>query len=402
MSFLPTAAPEALLVAGTRPEAIKLAPLALAMAAAGRIRPIVLAAGQHPTMVHEALAAFGLRPDAELRLDRRTGALAELAAAVVAGIDRLLAERGPAVVVVQGDTTTAAMAAQAAFWRQIPVVHLEAGLRSHDLYSPFPEEANRKIIGQVAALHLAPTTEAQANLAAEGIAGPNLLTIGNTVVDAVRTIAGLSRECSDARLEAAIERARSGGTRLVLVTAHRRESWGAPLNEVLRAVADLVAAHPDIEVVLPVHPNPLVGDQVRTVLGGLPRVTLTEALPYQDLVRALSAATLVISDSGGIQEEAPSFGAPVLVLREVTERMEAVRAGCALLVGTDRAKLTGAANRLLRDEQARRAMTAAGNPFGDGSSADRAEQAIAWLLRLAAEPPAEFGAAPRAGLPTAA
>ena len=385
-----TATPVALLVAGTRPEAIKLAPLTRVMAQGGRLQPHLLASGQHPTMVHEALAAFDLKPDAELGLGRSNGTLAELAAALVTGIEDAITSRPPAVVVVQGDTTTAAMAAQVAFWRRIPVVHLEAGLRSNDLSSPFPEEANRKIIGQVAALHLAPTSDAARNLAAEGVVGEHVLTIGNTVVDAVRDVAARDVPCEDPRLESLVQRARIGARRLVLVTTHRRESWGEPLARVLAAVTDLVTAHADIQVVLPVHPNPIVGDQVRQALGGLPRVTLTAPLPYAELARVLSVATLVLSDSGGIQEEAPSFGVPVLVLRDVTERMEAVQAGCAVLVGTDRDLITSTANHLLTDDDARRAMTAGGNPFGDGLASERAEQAVSWLLGLCDQPPQEF------------
>lgn len=382
--------PEALLIAGTRPEAIKVAPLALAMAHAGRITPIVVAGGQHPTMVRDALAAFDLEPDLTLDVHRRTGTLAELAASVVTGLDDLIATRPPAVVVVQGDTTTAAMAAQVAFWRRIPLVHLEAGLRSYDLASPFPEEANRRIIGQIATLHLAPTRDAAANLGPEKDAGSCVLTIGNTVVDAVRHVAAGSRRCVDPLLEAAVRRAQTGASRLLLVTAHRRESWGDPLDQILAAVADLVAVHQDVEVVLPVHPNPLVVAQVRGALGDTPRVILTDPLPYAELARVLSAATLVLSDSGGIQEEAPTFGVPVLVLREVTERMEAIAAGCAVLVGTDRRLIVDTANRLLDDDHARRSMTAAGNPFGDGHAAERAEQAIAWLLELQPRRPSQF------------
>ncbi|AHH99349.1 non-hydrolyzing UDP-N-acetylglucosamine 2-epimerase [Kutzneria albida] len=384
--------PEVLVVAGTRPEAIKVAPLAMRMARAGRLRPVLLAAGQHPRLVRESLAAFGLAPTVSVHLRRRSGTLAELAAEVVRELDAAMAARPPDAVVVQGDTSTAAMAAQVAFWRRIPVVHLEAGLRSHDLYSPFPEEANRKIIAQVAALHLTPTEEAARNLAAEGVAGSTVLTTGNTVVDAVLHVAANAPGCADPRVEAAVTRARAGQRRLVLVTAHRRESWGEPLEQVLAAVADLVAAHPDVEVVLPTHPNPAVSGLVHRVLDGLERVVLTAALPYPELARVLSAATLVLSDSGGIQEEAPSFQVPVLVLREVTERMEAVKAGCALLVGTDRELIVKTAGGLLREESARRAMTTVSSPFGDGLAADRAEQAIAWLLGCAPQRPAEFAA----------
>ncbi|WP_279579067.1 non-hydrolyzing UDP-N-acetylglucosamine 2-epimerase [Fodinicola feengrottensis] len=239
--------------------------------------------------------------------------------------------RQPAAVVVQGDTTTTLAGALGAFWRRIPVVHLEAGLRSYDLTSPFPEEANRKLVGQVAALHLTPTAVAAANLAAEGIASERVLTVGNTVVDAVLEVAGKCRPYQDSRLAAVDAEVRAGRRRLVLVTVHRRESWGEPMERVLRAVAEIVLTHPDIEVVLPAHPNPAVFGQVQEILGQLDRITVTEPLSYSDLARVLSVATLVLSDSGGIQEEAPSFGVPVLVLRDVTERMEAVDAGvCAV------------------------------------------------------------------------
>ncbi len=379
--------PQALLVAGTRPEAVKLAPLAIAMTRAARIRPVLLASGQHPTLVIEAFQSFGLTPDRVLLSGRRTGGLGELVATLTVKLEGVLTEQQPAVVVVQGDTTTALVAALVAFLQRIPVVHLEAGLRSHNLAAPFPEEANRKMISQIAALHLAPTADARDNLTAEGLAGHNVFITGNTVVDAVLDVASRARPCGDDRLEAVVTRTQVGARKLVLVTAHRRESWGEPLDEVLRAVADLVTAHPDIEVVLPAHPNPAVRQQVHCALGSLPRVFITEPLPYTDLVRILSAATLVLSDSGGIQEEAPSFGVPVLVLRDVTERMEAINAGCALLVGTNRDRIVATASWLLADTTVRRAMTAVGNPFGDGRAAERAEQAISWLLKLQQHPP---------------
>ncbi|MBO0840683.1 MAG: UDP-N-acetylglucosamine 2-epimerase (non-hydrolyzing) [Sciscionella sp.] len=381
---------DVVVVAGTRPEAIKVAPMVLALRADSRLRPRLIAVGQHPTMVADALAGFGLTPDDTLRIDRRDGTLAELSAQVITGLHAKFAEHRPAAVVVQGDTTTAAMAAQVAFWQRIPVVHLEAGLRSGDLDAPFPEEANRKIIGQIAALHLAPTSAATGNLARDGITGEHVLTIGNTVVDAVTMIAGADRPCADQRLEHAVTMARAGARRLLLVTAHRRENWGAPLDRLLSAVATLVQAHPDLEVVLPAHPNPLVNGQVHGALGGRDRVLITEPLPYPDLVRVLASATLVISDSGGIQEEAPSFGVPVLVAREVTERTEAVDAGCALLVGTDADLIVKTATGLLADDDAHAAMTAGGNPFGDGLAAKRGTDAIAWLLGRAMGAPAEF------------
>ena len=390
MTCLPATTPAVWLVGGTRPEALKLAPLVPALWAGGVLRPYLVASGQHPTMFHQGLAAFGLRPDLDLHLDRVTGSQAELAARLGEELDEALGIDPPAAVVVQGDTTTALVGALSAFWRQIPVVHLEAGLRSHDLASPFPEEGNRRLIGQVAALHLAPTGAAADNLAAAGLGGPEVLVTGNTVVDAVLSVAARPHLPATPDLTRPLARADAGARRLVLVTVHRRESWGAPLRAVLGAVADLLAAHPDVEVVLPAHPNPTVRADVLTVLGDHPRVAVTEPLDYPDLVAVLRRSTLVLSDSGGIQEEAPSLGVPVLVLREVTERMEAVEAGCALLLGTDRDLIVATATRLLRDDATRLAMTGRGNPFGDGAAARRSAAAIAWLLGLAPERPVEF------------
>lgn len=384
--------PEVFLIAGTRPEAVKLAPVAAAMFAGGRIRPILVNSGQHPQMVDQAFESFGFTADVTIKLARVTGAQAELTSQLLEELDRLYTERRPASVLVQGDTTTTLAGALAAFWQQIPVVHLEAGLRSYDLTSPFPEEGNRRMVGQIASLHLAPTHEAAANLAEESLAGNNVLTIGNTVVDAVLDVAARRAPYGDSRLDAVETKVHTGQSRLVLVTTHRRESWGEPLDRVLRAVADLVAAKPDVEVVLPAHPNPAVRTQVTEVLGGMDRVTITDPLPYAQLARLLSACTLVLSDSGGIQEEAPSFGIPVLVLRDVTERMEAVHAGCAVLVGTDRERIVSLACELLDDPTARGAMTADGNPFGDGLASVRTEQAFAWLLGLQDQRPTEFKA----------
>ncbi|KAA2258837.1 UDP-N-acetylglucosamine 2-epimerase (non-hydrolyzing) [Solihabitans fulvus] len=382
---------------GTRPEAVKLAPVAAAMSSAGRLRPLLVATGQHPVMVEQSLAEFGLCPDVTLSLDRVSGRQAELTAQLVAGLDPLFDQRHPAAVVVQGDTTTTLVSALTGYWHQVPVVHLEAGLRSHDLASPFPEEGNRRMVGQIASLHLAPTWAAADNLVSEAVRARSVLTIGNTVVDAVLDIAGRTQDFEDTCLRDVEAGVRAGRSRLVLVTAHRRESWGEPLERVLRAVAELVLNHPDVEVVLPAHPNPAVRAQVIDVLGRLARVTITEPLPYGQLARLLSMATLVLSDSGGIQEEAPSFGVPVLVLREVTERTEAVLAGCARLVGTDRVEIVKVATELLRDDATRRAMADIANPFGDGMAAGRTEQAVAWLLGLQQQRPTEFHSAGHAG-----
>jgi UDP-N-acetylglucosamine 2-epimerase (non-hydrolysing) len=375
------------LVGGTRPEAVKLAPVALAMREAGLLEPVLLASGQHPTMVTQALAAFGLEPDITLQVERTSGSQAELLTAMVRELDELWSVRTPAAVIVQGDTTTSLAGALAAFWRRIPVVHLEAGLRSGDLESPFPEEANRRLVAQVASLHLAPTPLAAMNLLDEKIAHTDVLITGNTVVDATLAVAGRRMPFETPVLRDRDNRAASE-SRLVLVTAHRRESWGEPLDRILDAVKQLIERYDDIEVVLPSHPNPAVRAQVDAALSGVERVTVTDPLPYPDLSRLLSEAYLVLTDSGGIQEEAPSFGVPALVLRDVTERVESLDAGCAKLVGSDTELIVREASALLDSRVRRDAMTAGGNPYGDGLAARRTAQATAALLGLAPAPEA--------------
>ena len=381
--------PEIHLIGGTRPEAVKLAPVAIALHGEGRLTPVLVASGQHPTMVSQALAAFELTPDVTLQVNRDTGSQAELLTEMIRQLDALFAERRPAAVIVQGDTTTSLAGALAAFWRRIPVVHLEAGLRSGDLESPFPEEANRRLVAQVAALHLPPTPLAATNLLDEGIAAADVLITGHPVVDATLAVAGRRLPFSDAAVATA--RAAAGDRRLVLVTAHRRESWGAPLDRILDAVRTLVERYDDIDVVLPSHPNPAVRAQVEAGLAGVERVTVTDPLPYPDLSRLLSEAYLVLTDSGGIQEEAPSFGVPALVLRDVTERVESLHAGCARLVGTDTDLIVKEAAQLLDDRDLRDSMTAGGNPYGDGLAALRTARATAALLGLDTMPDAMTG-----------
>jgi UDP-N-acetylglucosamine 2-epimerase (non-hydrolysing) len=376
------ALPEVHVIAGTRPEAIKLAPVTTRMRDQGRLKPVLVASGQHPSMVAQALDAFGLAPDAALPVRRRTGAQSELLAALVQRLDAHLAGHDPAAVVVQGDTTTTLAGALAAFWRRVPVVHLEAGLRTGDLAAPFPEEANRRLVSQLTDLHLAPTTEAAANLLGEGLPASRVLLTGNTVVDAVLEIAArhATAPVADPRL------AEAAAGRLILLTAHRRESWGAPLDGVLTAVRSVLAAYPDVSVVVPAHPNPDVRAQVERGLHGVDRAVVTGPLPYSSLVSLLARSYLVLTDSGGIQEEAPTFSVPVLVLRKTTERMESVRAGCARLVGTAPDAVAAEVARLLDDPVRRLTMTACGNPYGDGRAAARAEQAVASLLGLATPP----------------
>jgi UDP-N-acetylglucosamine 2-epimerase (non-hydrolysing) len=372
-----------------------MAPLATAMRAAGVVRPVIVATGQHPTMVAQALEAFGLAPDITLDLERRTGEQAELVAQLAPVLDEVITAGSASAVVVQGDTTSALVGGLVAMWRHVPVVHLEAGLRSGDLAAPFPEEANRRLLGVFADLHLAPTRRAVEALRSEAAPQERVLLIGNTVVDAVLTVAAAvtaddAPPPADAGLAGVHRTVAAGRTRLMLVTAHRRESWGAPLDRVLDAVEQIAGDHPDLFCVLPAHPNPAVRAQVDAALAGHPRVLVTDPLPYPELCRLLARSTLVLSDSGGIQEEAPSFRVPVLVLRDVTERREATDAGWARLVGTDTAEITTAAKEILDGWYA---LPSRGNPFGDGLSGARGAQAIAWLLGRA-DRPAEFAPEP--------
>ncbi|WP_367131738.1 non-hydrolyzing UDP-N-acetylglucosamine 2-epimerase [Saccharothrix sp. HUAS TT1] len=378
---------EVVLLAGTRPEAVKVAPVALALADHPVLRPVIVHSGQHTGVVEQALRAFDLRVDVELDVPRPTGGQAELLARLVARFDRVLRERHPAVVLVQGGTTTALAGALAAFWLGIPVAHLEAGLRTGDLAGPFPEEGNRQMIARIAALHLAPTDDDAATLVGEGLPDREIVVTGNTVVDAVQRVAAADLPARDpdlVRLERVLD---ERSDRLVLVTAHRRESWGEPLARVLRAVRALADRHPDVRVLLPAHPNPGVRAAARTALGGHDRIVVTEPLDYSDLVRALRRAALVLTDSGGLQEEAPSFGVPVLVLREATERVSAVEAGCAWLVGTDPIRILAEAGWVLG---ARLRLPLGHNPFGDGGAAARVRGALERLVGL----PSDFSGTP--------
>ena len=376
--------PEVHLVGGTRAEAVKLAPVAEAIRSRDRMSCLMVATGEQELVFDQALEVFGMRPDIRLPVEPRCGR-PELLGSLTRLLDEHFARRRPATVVVQGDTTTALAGALAAFWRGIPVVHLEAGLRTHDLRTPFPEEATRRLIARISSLHMAPTTAAAANLHAEGIIGSGVLVVGNTVVDAVTRVAGQPVDYHDPRLAAVEWRARSGRTRLVLVTVHRTESRGAPLSRIMAALRTLLQRHHDVEIVLPVHPNDSARKQLMTGLFGAERVHFTAPLPYDEFCRLLATARLVLTDSGGVQEEAPTFGVPVLVLRDLTERLEALETGDSWLVGSDPQVIVDLASRVL-DEPAERGADAA-NPFGDGYAAPRVEHGIAWLLGLERQPP---------------
>jgi len=364
-----------LVVLGTRPEAIKLAPVVAALRAAPHLTPRVCVSGQHREMLDQMLRVFAIVPDRDLAVMQPAQDLSDVTARVLLGLrDALVAER-PAAVLVQGDTTTAMAAALAAFYAGVPVGHVEAGLRTGRLDQPFPEEMNRRLVGQLATWHYAPTAQAAENLRREGVAPAQILVTGNTVVDALQTIAAQPLPLPPPLDEAAL-----AGQRLVLVTGHRRESFGAGLADLCAALRALADRYPDVLVVYPVHLNPAVDGPVRAALGGHPRVRLTPPLDYLGFLALLRRAHLAITDSGGVQEEAPSFGVPVLVTRTATERGEALTAGTARLVGTDCDTVVAAASALLDDPAAHAAMRAAGNPFGDGRAAARIVAHLASVL----------------------
>jgi UDP-N-acetylglucosamine 2-epimerase (non-hydrolysing) len=359
-----------MVVYGTRPEAIKVAPIIRALHESPTLRPVVIVTGQHRTMLDQVNEVFGIVPDLDLDVHQPGQTLNEITTKVLLRLRGVLRELAPHAVVVQGDTTTAMASAIAAFYEQVPVVHAEAGLRTNDRYSPYPEEVNRRLIGQLASLHLAPTPISRANLLAENIDPAAVVVTGNTVIDALLWTVG--------RTGTPV----LGDRPTVLLTAHRRESWGRPLEAVCEAVATLARSRPGLRVVFPMHRNPEVRRVAVAALGGLPNVELLDALPYLEFVRVLSAATVVLTDSGGIQEEAPSLGKPVLVLRDSTERPEAVSAGTVKLVGTDPVVIQREVSRLLDDPAAHAEMARAVNPYGDGLAADRSVAAIAHYLGL--------------------
>ena len=368
---------EVLLLAGTRPEALKAAPVALALSGHPLLRPMIVHSGQHVGMVEQALAAFDLRPDAFIPLRREIGSQAELVAGMLRRLDELIVRRHPAAVMVQGDTSTALAGAMAAFWRGVPVVHLGAGLRTGDLASPFPEEGTRQMISRIAALHLAPTEAAARALLAESVPGNRITVTGNTIVDALQHVVAAKLPPRSSALLELEARVHADQGRIVLVTMHRRESWGEPLDRVLAAVRAMVDRHPDVHVLLPMHPNPSVQAQVSGALQGHDRVWLCEPLDYSDLVRVLRQAALVVTDSGGLQEEAPSFGVPALVVRDHTERTEAVDAGYAWVVGTDDTRIVAEADWLLGSHLR---LPSGQNPFGDGQAGQRVVAALDRLL----------------------
>lgn len=371
---------------GTRPEAIKMAPLVGALRRHDQIEPIVAVTGQHREMLDQVNSLFGIEPTHDLDLMTPGATLAEITSKTILATSHLLQDVRPDVVVVQGDTTTVLAAALSAFYEKIPVVHLEAGLRTGNIYSPFPEEVNRRLTSPLASLHLAPTPTSKANLLREGIDAATIPVTGNTVIDALQWTTTQPVAFSDPRVGEIVEAARDG-RKLLLVTSHRRESWGDRMTESMGAIRDLAVANPDVLVLLPMHRNPIVRDVIEPMLGPLENVTLTEPLEYHQFAHVLAASNVVLTDSGGVQEEAPSLGKPVLVMRDTTERPEAVDAGTVRLVGTDGETIRSSVQQLFDDTAAYDAMANAVNPYGDGKAATRCVAAIAAMLGIGEREP---------------
>ena len=351
------------IILGTRPEAIKLAPVIQAFQQAKSVDVEVILTGQHREMVEQVMQLFDLKADKDLEIMQAGQSLTDITERSLRGLEKLFRQNKPDFVIVQGDTTTAFAATLAAFYQQIPVGHVEAGLRTDDLFNPFPEEANRRLISQLTQLHFAPTTLAVENLQRSGVVG-EIHHTGNTVIDALLTVAKRQPACDIKGLE-------WSKYRVLLATVHRRENWGAPLQDIAQSFLQLLELFPDTALLLPLHRNPTVRGPLQQLLGSHPRVFLTEPLDYAQLVGAIGKSYLLLTDSGGLQEEAPSLGKPVLVLRETTERPEAVTAGTAKLVGTNPDVIVSNAKELLSNETAYQKMATAINPFGDGHASER-------------------------------
>jgi UDP-N-acetylglucosamine 2-epimerase (non-hydrolysing) len=371
--FVPAVPLKLTMLIGTRPEAIKMAPVVHSLKKDQRFKVKVLLSGQHTNLCTDALARFGIIEDRILdnRLENYT--LAGQAAHFLGNLAGEMSREKTDLLCVHGDTTTGYIGAMAAFYTKTPVAHIEAGLRSHDLANPYPEEANRRLIAPICDLLFAPTPKAQANLLRENISKDRILVTGNTVVDAIQQMA---RQLPPLTSLPQFHDITDKGYRVILVTAHRRENWGRPMENICHALEELVEKYPDIAIIFPVHPNPKVREVVESVLRPHPRIRCTEPLDYEELMIVLRDSYLVLTDSGGIQEEAPSMGTPTLILREVTERPEAVEAGVAKLVGTDQQALVAEAGSLLDNTSAYERMVSQANPFGDGRASERIRDGV--------------------------
>lgn len=374
-----------MVVFGTRPEAIKLAPIVHSLEASGDFRPMVTVTAQHRGMLDQVLELFQITPEHDLDVLRDRQTLAGITVRAMDGLNRVIAAERPEAVIVQGDTTTTFVGALAAFYNKVPVVHVEAGLRTFDPLSPYPEEVNRRLTTQLTSLHLAPTAISRDNLLREGVAPTAVIVTGNSVIDALLWSVGRD----DVTVGAAVAEVVSDPRRMLLVTAHRRESWGEPMASVGRGLRRLATGRPDLLVVLPAHANPVVRETILPLVEDLPNVVVMEPQPYGEFSRLLDRSDIVLTDSGGVQEEAPSLGKPVLVMRDTTERPEAVEAGTARLVGTDEDVIVRTVSRLLDDPAEYAAMANAVNPYGDGEAARRTVESLRHFFGVG-ERPDEF------------
>lgn len=374
-------------VFGTRPEAIKMAPVVLELTKyPDLIQPIVAVTAQHREMLDQVLHLFDIKPDYDLDIMAQGQTLFDITCKAMQGLNRVLSESKPDIVLVHGDTTTTFAGALAAFYHQTEIGHVEAGLRTHNKYSPYPEEMNRKLTGSLTDMHFAPTATASNNLRQENIKEEAIFVTGNTVIDALLATVNEKFEFSNEVLRKIDYKNR----KVVLVTTHRRENLGEPMRHVYQALRDLVNEFEDIEIVFPVHKNPKVREVVESELGGLARVNLIDPLDYEPFANLLARSYLVLTDSGGIQEEAPALGKPVLVLRDTTERPETIDAGTVKLIGTDKMKIYNEAKLLLSNKKEYERMANACNPYGDGQAARRIVEAILWKHGLRSEKPGSF------------
>lgn len=374
-------------VFGTRPEAIKMCPLVLEMRKYPEyIQPIVAVTAQHREMLDQVLDLFGIKSDYDLNIMTAGQTLYDVTTRALMGLKDVMEEAKPDMVLVHGDTTTTFAGALAAFYAQIPVGHVEAGLRTGNKYSPYPEEMNRKLTGSIADMHFSPTSTSKGNLLRENVDEKNILVTGNTVIDALQTTVREDYKFEDAELNKVF----ASGNRLILMTTHRRENLGEPMRHVYRALKSVLETHSDVEAIFPVHKNPKVREIVREELGALDRVHLIEPMDYEPFANLMAKVDIVLTDSGGIQEEAPALGKPVLVLRDTTERPEAVEAGTVKLVGTAYEDVLHETNLLLDDAEHYRSMAEAANPYGDGRACERIIKAILAKNGFAVENLPEF------------
>ncbi len=373
-------------VFGTRPEAIKMAPVVQALRSSNELSTVVAVTAQHREMLDQVLDIFGIIPDYDLNIMQEGQSLSQITIRTLSGLEEVLEKEKPDLILVHGDTSTTFAGALCGFYHRVQVGHVEAGLRTRDKYSPYPEEMNRRLAGCLSDIHFAPLATHKDNLVREGTPCDSIHITGNTVIDALLDIAGMPFEFTLPEL-ASIDYL---NRKVVLVTAHRRENLGEPLRRICRAIKRLVETRPDIEVVWPVHMNPAVRDDVFQILSDMPRIRLLDPVDYQTMVGLMSRCYLVLTDSGGLQEEAPSLDKPVLVLRDVTERPEGVDAGTLAVVGTDEERIITFTQRLLDDANEYRKMSEAPNPYGDGQAALRIRDAILWRFGLVPEKPVDF------------